>query len=215
MLMAPSLPKWKSSELASLTIGQRNAHLLLLRERLISSTLHALVNCPKCAAPLEFTEQTENLLEGYTPPLRKHHRLEAAGLTLDFRLLTSTDLALSGGDCASEVRSNLVRRSIMQASRDGKTFAAAELDHSAMAALESALELHDPLCNVWFKLNCAACDHVWKASLDIVFFLWTELRVLVTGILEDVREIALSYGWRESDILAMSPARRRYYLGEK
>jgi hypothetical protein len=47
---------------------------------------------------------------------------------------------------------------------------------------------------------------------DIVTFLWREIENLAGHLLRDVHTLASAYGWRESDILALSAARRDFYL---
>ena len=52
----------------------------------------------------------------------------------------------------------------------------------------------------------------WQLTLDIVSFLWSEISSLAKRHLREVHTLAWAYGWSEADILAMSPARRQFYL---
>ena len=52
-----------------------------------------------------------------------------------------------------------------------------------------------------------------QVALDPTEFLWEETRHAARRLLADVHELAWAYGWRESDIIGMSPARRAAYLG--
>jgi hypothetical protein len=61
-------------------------------------------------------------------------------------------------------------------------------------------------------LNCSSCGHKWEAPFDIVAFFWTEINAAAHGLLREVHALASAYGWTESEILALSPARRRCYL---
>ncbi len=47
---------------------------------------------------------------------------------------------------------------------------------------------------------------------DILSYLWTEIEDWAQRLLVDVHTLAVSYGWSERDILALSPRRRRMYL---
>jgi len=66
--------------------------------------------------------------------------------------------------------------------------------------------------DIALDLRCVACPHAWQLTLDIVRFLWAEVNALAKGYLNEVHMLAWAYGWREADILAMSSARRQFYL---
>ena len=74
------------------------------------------------------------------------------------------------------------------------------------------MELADPQANVQLPLDCVDCGHRWLSSLDIVSFLWKEIDHFATTLLREVAALALAFGWREADILAMSDQRRQLYL---
>jgi hypothetical protein len=47
---------------------------------------------------------------------------------------------------------------------------------------------------------------------DIASFLWRETHGWAQGTLRDVHGLAAAYGWREEDVLRLSPTRRQIYL---
>ena len=55
-------------------------------------------------------------------------------------------------------------------------------------------------------------SHGWQAALDVAADFWLELHAWARGMLREIHTLARAYGWREADILALSPARRRHYL---
>ena len=61
-------------------------------------------------------------------------------------------------------------------------------------------------------LACPECGHRWTETFDIVSFLWAELDSCAHRLVGDVHSLASAYGWRESDVLALSPSRRQAYL---
>ena len=63
-----------------------------------------------------------------------------------------------------------------------------------------------------FSLTCQGCGHEWAAVFDIVTFFWAELVAQAKRLLREVHQLARAYGWRESEILAMSSQRRHTYL---
>ena len=56
------------------------------------------------------------------------------------------------------------------------------------------------------------CGHEWDELFDVVSFVWAELEVQACRLLQEVHVLARAYGWREGDVLALSPRRRRLYL---
>jgi hypothetical protein len=74
------------------------------------------------------------------------------------------------------------------------------------------MEQADPQANIRLSLTCPACSHQWHGTFDIVTYFWNEINAWAQGVLRDVHMLAATYGWRESDILALSPWRRQFYL---
>ena len=85
---------------------------------------------------------------------------------------------------------------------------------SGNAARQAAacLAKADPQADVLINLHCAACQHPWQVALEIECFLWAKLNALAKRLLREVHVLAQTYGWRETDILAMSAVRRQIYL---
>jgi hypothetical protein len=70
----------------------------------------------------------------------------------------------------------------------------------------------DPQAEVLLDLACPACDHRWPLLFDATAYLWAEIAVHARRLLREVHLLARAYGWREADVLALSAARRSYYL---
>jgi hypothetical protein len=51
-----------------------------------------------------------------------------------------------------------------------------------------------------------------RATLDPAEFLWAAAEAQARRLLLEVDALARAYGWREPDVLALPPARRRAYL---
>ena len=106
----------------------------------------------------------------------------------------------------------LVRRCVLHASRERVPVAGDDLPAEAVAGLAQRMVEHDPQAEVLLDLSCPACEHDWQALFDIVAFFWAELAARADRLLREVHALARAYGWREADILGMSPHRRRFYL---
>jgi hypothetical protein len=211
--LAPALPEARPSELAALTVGERNAHLLALRRDLIGPVMHAMVKCPVCGEPLEFEQRIDELLDGYAAPAEREFSFSSGDYAARCRLLTSDDLAYAaalGGE--PNARLLLIERAMLESSRAGVPIDAADVPDKVVDLLSGEIAERDPLAHVAIPLSCAACSHVWTATFQIVPFLWTELDRKARQLLEDVVTLARFYGWSEAQVLELSAARRQYYL---
>ena len=188
--------------------------MLALREQLFGRALKSFAECPHCRARLEFSVDVNDLRVSFTG----FANAAPAELTLDdirvcFRRLSSEDLQ-AAARCAdvADARRVLLQRCVVDARRNGEPLAAADLPPACVEALSSRLAALDGAADISLDLRCVACHHSWQLTLDIVRFLWAEVNALAKSYLNEVHILAWAYGWREADILAMSPARRQFYL---
>ena len=213
-MLSAAYPEMTFAELAALTIGQRDARLLAVHERLFGSSLSCFVLCPQCETRLEFKLNIADIVPreavetGWTA-----HEIVSGGVRLKFRAPDSEDLAAAAtcGDVAT-ARKVLVERCVLEAVRDGVPLAMDGWPEGAIDAISAELADMETHADITFALTCVACAHRWQLVLDIVSFLWSEISWLAKRHLRDVHTLAWTYGWREADILAMSPVRRQFYL---
>ena len=78
--------------------------------------------------------------------------------------------------------------------------------------IAARMEQADPQANIQLSLQCPACRQESQVTFDIVTYFWNEINAWAHGVLRDVHILATAYGWRESDILSLSPWRRQLYL---
>lgn len=213
-LLTFACPDITASELASLSIGQRDAYLLTIREMTFGSKLNGFAECPHCRERLEFDINVADIrIAEPVAPQVEEYSLAMEGLELQFRLPNSWDLAaIVGCQEVGVANSQLMQRCLVQASRDGVTVDYSELPSVAIAQLAAQMAEYDPQAEVLLDLNCPACNHSWQVLFDIVSFFWTELSVQAKRLLREVHQLARFYGWREADILSMSAMRRQFYL---
>lgn len=204
--------------LAMLSIGQRDAYLLRLRERTFGTQMDSLATCPQCQEQLEFTLSTTDLIPANSPPpLSSTYDFHINDLYIQFRLPTSQDLAavLPVKD-SSVARQQLVRHCLLQVEKQGQAVApeawVEAVSEEAIAQLNQQILEVDPQSEILLNLSCPACQHDWQVLFDIVAFFWAELAAKAQRLLLEVHHLARFYGWREADILAMSAIRRQYYL---
>jgi hypothetical protein len=207
---AGSAEPWE--ELERLPLGERDRRLLGLRRTTAGPRLDVFARCPACAEPLELTLDIRELLAAFTPVLPEGE-LARDDLALRFRPLTSADL-LAVERCVDveDARRSLAAACLLEARREGRPVAVEELSDEELAALAGALADADPGAELLFDLRCPACDALWQQALDAAAFVWEELEAQARRILGEVHVLARAYGWREAEVVALSPRRRRLYL---
>jgi hypothetical protein len=212
-LLAAASPDTPTDALARLSIGQRDAHLLSLREWLFGPALVSLVNCPNCGDRLELNFNVADIrvpLDGQPPASMS---LSVAGYQVQFRHPDSLDLsAVARDQDVSNGRRLLLERCLLHAALADETKTVDELPAEVIESVVEQMARADPQADVQLALSCPQCDHRWRAAFDILSFFWSELNVWATRILREVHTLASAYGWSEADILAMSPWRRQMYL---
>jgi hypothetical protein len=205
-------PDRASAELARLPLGQRDALLLGARQRTLGETLEAVTDCPACGERVEVSLACAALI-GKDEPVPFDPTLSVDGYELTLQLPGSADLiAIESCADVDEATAELTKRCIHSALRDGEIVAPMELPASVVIAAVERLAEGDPHSETLFALCCPACDENWSCELDVAGFFWKELRAHALRLLDDVHLLASAYGWNEAEILALSPARREWYL---
>jgi hypothetical protein len=214
-LLRAACPEHPHAELGRMSVGARDSLLLSLRERLFGRGLRAVADCPECAETLGLALTTVGLraapaLEA-PPAAPAEYELEVDGVTIRFRLVDSHDLAATlSCDGAAKTRRALLDRVVVAAHREREPVG--ELQPAVEARLEERLAELDPQADVVLDLTCPACSARWQAPFDVLPFLWNDLDRWARGLFRAVDVLGRVYGWREADVLALSPQRRRIYL---
>jgi hypothetical protein len=193
---------------ADLSIGRRAEFVLALRESCFGTAFSCAVTCPDCGEELELELTMDELRAA--GPAEPENRITVDGVEVEFRPVTSRDLLAVSRERA-DARRLLIERCVVSARRRGRKVA--KLPDSVLSAVAAGLAAGDPQADVLLALDCATCGHEWSSPFDIAAYLWTEMEAYAHRLLYDVHALAGAYGWSEAEILAVSPARRRCYLG--
>jgi hypothetical protein len=212
-LLEAGYPDVPRATLAKLSIGERDSLLLALRDRVFGPRLTALAVCPGCGEQLELGFEAADVHADRKQEADQLLNLRLEGYEIAFRVPNSLDLAAlpEEGDFHSKKQA-LLYRIVSEARYRGAEMAPAQLPETVIAAIEERMAQADPQAEVRLNLSCASCGHAWQALFDIVSFFWSELDAWAVRLLREVHSLARAYGWREADILAMSPGRRLRYL---
>lgn len=212
-LLAAVSPETPPDDWALLSIGRRDAFLLALRERTFGSRIVSLATCPACDEQAEIAFEVAQVLAEppSTPPSTL--TLHASGCHVQFRLPNSLDVAAIGNaESIDAARAALLARCLLSAERGGERVAAEQLPAEIASEVAARMSAADPQADVRLVCTCPACGHSWQAAFDVVSFFWTEICAWANRTLREIHWLASAYGWRETDILALSPMRRRLYL---
>lgn len=212
-LLAAACPELADAEPAMLSIGQRDARLLALRELTFGPQLTAIADCPRCGERLELSFAVAAIRPSALPEPAEELDLAVGDYTLRFRLPTSQDLtALAGVNELAEAQRTLLNRCVLALRHGEAPLPAGQLPAEIAAQVAARMAEADPCADIQLALACPTCGHAWQAPFDIVSFLWIELDAWARRTLREMHQLALAYGWREADILALSPRRRQWYL---
>lgn len=209
LLLGLLFPDATADELADLTIGKRDRNLLRLREWLFGSTLEGVINCPHCGNLAEFSLQVGDIC------LETIDQAEILTFTegdyhIEYRLPTSRDLLVITKDNLRKAEEILLDRCLIKVYNPKNP----EIPPppTLFQSLNQAIAAADPQGDIQLALDCPDCRHHWSALFDIVSFLWQEIQAWAINLLRDIHRLAATYHWSESEILALSPQRRQFYL---
>ncbi|HRW08417.1 MAG TPA: hypothetical protein P5121_25110 [Caldilineaceae bacterium] len=210
-LLTLAHPDLQPEQIAALTIGQRNARLLTLREATLGPTLNGYAECSQCGEKLEFAVEVAAIR--LPEPQAAEFTVTIEEYDLHCRLPNSADLAaIVGQHDVEAARQLLIDRCILHAQQGGNTVGQNDLPNQIIPVLADAITARDPMAEMRFELECPACGQVWSALFDIVSFFWNELGDRVKRLYYDVHQLAQAYGWSEAEILLMTSQRRQFYL---
>jgi T4 bacteriophage base plate protein len=201
-------------EAEQLAIGSRDARLLDVYAATFGSSIEARTACPQCGEELDVAFNVPDIRARGAVPAGQYELIARdPGYHITFRLPCSTDLrAAAGLDDPQEALRVLAERCVASAERNGSPVPAAQLPDEVMDELDQAMARHDPQADVQLNMACPGCGHSWQTGFDIVDFLWRTLARRARQLVVDVHTLATAYGWSETEILWVPPARRQLYL---
>jgi hypothetical protein len=209
-----AVPDAERSALDAWTTGRRDARLLDVYAATFGDQLAGLVACPECGEQLEIALGPDDIRGPYGSAAQEFELVDAeTAYHIVFRLPVSADLRASTVyESEGVARRALLERCIVRLEQAGTAIPAANLPEPLIVRVGEAMAEHDAQSDVRLDLVCPACAHAWQARFDIGDFVWREVVARVRRLIADIHTLALAYGWREADILALSDARRNLYL---
>ncbi|MBX9581774.1 MAG: hypothetical protein K2X87_15835 [Gemmataceae bacterium] len=199
-------------DLAALSVGERDRRLWAVRERTFGPDVEGLAGCPGCGERVLARFRVADVIVPADDPSGREFDLAGDGWAVRFRLPDSRDLAAVVAAGGPDPEADLLARCLLRAETEGREVGPEEVPAVVREAVGRRMADLDPQADVRLGLTCPACGRGWEAPFDVAGFLWAELAALARRLLREVDALARVYGWTESEILSLSPARRRAYL---
>jgi hypothetical protein len=223
MLLHAACPDISLDELADLRIGERDSKLITLRGLTFGQRFAATTSCPDCGETVELNLNLDDFKVPDLPPTDAiiaqsddgSMLLHTMDFDIRFRIPNSLDVvdAIENSSLKTdEARRSMLQNCILSLKQNGRDVSIDKLPQKVLQSIEHQMELADPLSDIQLDLTCPTCSHHWQALFDILTFFWSEIDTWARRILVQVHLLASAYGWSESEILAMSPLRRQWYL---
>jgi hypothetical protein len=203
-LVTKCFPELQDREVLMLPIGRRDLLLMSLRTSLFGSAVELVCECPQCKEQCELSfdlsdmQQTESRLSDIS--------IERDGVDFRFRLPNSFDL-LEMQNCRPVDPRHFLAQKCLLIPQTVPALPQDLVDH-----VSDLMGEQDSHANIHLDTNCASCHHEWEVPFDIVSVVWTELSAWAQRLIGEIHVLASSYGWNESEILALTPVRRQIYL---
>jgi hypothetical protein len=189
----------------TLTAGDREAILLHLRRATFGEKLTSVLRCPRagCDERMDLELRVSDLLVPPSSDSAEVHSFDVEGEEIRFRLPNGADLEDAAELAQQDVdaATRLIRDRCLLSSTDADT-------HALSARMAEA----DPQAELVLELTCTKCERPFTALFDTASFFFGELAANREALDREVHQLALHYHWSESDILALTPTRRRRYL---
>lgn len=224
-LLGRARPDLPDPALLTVTIGRRDSELLELRRATFGNQMTAVVDCPNCGVPLEFEFDVSDVItDAPEVPPDLPQRVQIGDREATVRVPTTADIAMAIAAAGTDVpepgatRRSLLGQLVVDESRDPDGDATAlagatdDLPDELQTAIADAILLADPGVDIRLSVACPNCGRTWEAMLDVPTYLWTEVEASARRLALDVSQLAAAYGWREGDVLELTPWRRQLYL---
>ena len=189
------------------TPGRRNSRLMEIRRVNLGRRMLCLTSCRSCAQTLEIEIDTLDFADHRSTALKavEHVSVEHDGYTLNFRLPVMADIQASARSASPLIK--LLTSCAIDLPREIRID-----DPELLDKVSDAFDAADPLGCIVLETRCPACFTVTQPVLDPAGLVWHEFASLARRLEDDVHVLARAYGWRESEILDLPPARRSRYV---
>jgi len=204
----------------ALNVGDREALLLHLISLIQGDELPCLVSCPmkECGERLEILLKVNDLLLPPYSECKDSYEAIIQGQDTEYRV---TFRLPNGGDQEEAVNlclknenaaSHLIITRCIHSIRDQNDRKIEEIPEKVEQVLPELMLSLDPQAEISLDMICPVCGQRFSVIYDSASYLRRIMQRKLEMIYRHVHILALYYHWSESDILKMSPVKRRRYI---
>lgn len=216
-----------AEQLRNLPMGDREALLLHIRRLTFGDRIPCTLHCPSCTALMDFELQAQELvLRPEQHPAQYHEESFPSGETIwraRFRVPCGADLetaihiARDGAHSrTSEAALAVLNRCVEWVRRENapgnENVPAAQWPPELAEQIAARMSALDPQAEIVLQLRCPTCGHEFSSLFDVGDHFLRELAAAERQLYYDVHRLALAYHWSETEILNMTPRKRKLYL---
>ncbi|MES9901723.1 MAG: hypothetical protein ABW168_03455 [Sedimenticola sp.] len=202
-------PSLSEDEIMVMPMGTRDTLLMDIRSATFGPRLTAQQKCNACTEVFEIsiTAEEVGLVQGGESDTSYHQTVDTDRGRIDIRAVMVGDLIAVEHIADEKKAAQTLARRICSSEM-------VQIDERDMEVVTKATENLDPRADIWITANCPECGTDQHFMFDVTGYFQTEIERSAHRLMHEVAEIASVYHWSERDILAMAPARRRFYLQE-
>jgi len=185
-------------------VGDRVALLVAVAATDVVDTFAVPLRCPTatCREEIEVELTWTEIASVARRAARDSFEVRARGTAYRIRRPTGLDQVRWGAQRASprDVLADLIEAGPEEG-----------LTPSRMARLEEALDDHDPLVSFGLDVVCPSCGEARRHEPSLVAIAAARFRRIQAQLVDDIHDLARTYGWNEAEILGIPPWRRARY----
>jgi len=205
-----------------LTIGDREALLLHLRQLTLGERLQCILTCPHtgCGAKMDLELKVSDLLLPPYPHYREGYEVIVNSNGTAFRVRFRLPKGIDQEEAASLARDDpqaaaglLLGRCVDSVTaEEGNGGPIADWPTAVSQQLPAIMAELDPQAEVTLSLSCPACRQGFSVLFDTATYFFKELAGRVKHLYQEVHTLALYYHWSEAEIMGMTARKRGLYL---
>lgn len=211
-----SIPHVDRNVVRNLLVSDREFLLLKVFEITFGNSILALLSCPAegCGESLEFPVALDHCrveaspVSSRTLPLKPSDKEERS---IRFRLPTGQDQETLAACCDLPADALLERLlSACCAEPDGSVLQ--DLGPKERVCIENQMSRLAPQVEVEVEALCPECGCGFSTGIDAPYLALAQMKISDTELDREVHYLAWHYHWPESEILTLTPPRRRRYI---
>ena len=202
-------------ELGNISIGDRDARLLLLRRWMFGDRMQYVSACPHCKEKVEWEANSTQLqIQPISNDLfAKKTPVELRDYSIEMRLPNSNDIrGIAFQNNTQNAEMSLLKNCLTEIRQQQKPIAFEQLPKEVLQEIIQKMAETDPQADVTMQPECPNCKTVWEAPFDIMSFLWAEINSWAQKTMREIFLLAKAFSWPEREILNLTPRRRQLYL---